>query len=143
MFSIILTIKGQSDEVIVIVCTALVFIPTAIITTKIMIGMDKVEVEHSEKQQFIINDMKNIGETMSEKFEELNDSIDPDDFIDEAGKEIEIPAELQTKAEEYRANLIEAVADYDEELMMKYLEGEEVTEDETEFNVDEDGVIIE
>ena len=43
---------------------------------------------------------------------------------------IEIPAELKDKAEEYRAALIEAVAETDEELTMKYLEGEEITEDE-------------
>ena len=42
---------------------------------------------------------------------------------DENYKEVEIPAELQSQAEEYRANLIEAVADYDEELMMTYLDG--------------------
>lgn len=42
----------------------------------------------------------------------------------------EIPAELKDKAEEYRAALIEAVAETDEELTMKYLEGEEITEDE-------------
>ena len=46
---------------------------------------------------------------------------------DENYKEIEIPAELQAQAEEYRANLIEAVADYDEELMMTYLDGGEVS----------------
>ena len=46
---------------------------------------------------------------------------------DENYKEVEIPAELQSQAEEYRANLIEAVADYDEELMMTYLDGGEVS----------------
>ncbi|MEE1070958.1 MAG: methyl-accepting chemotaxis protein [Cellulosilyticum sp.] len=96
MFSIILTIKGQSDEVIVIVCTALVFIPTAIITTKIMIGMDKVEVEHSEKQQFIINDMKNIGETMSEKFEELNGLMVS--FDEDCGKVGEVIFQIKERA---------------------------------------------
>jgi len=45
-------------------------------------------------------------------------------------EEIEIPADLKDKAEEYRTLLIETVADYDEELMMKYLEGEEITVDE-------------
>ena len=44
--------------------------------------------------------------------------------------EIEIPADMTDKVEEYRTKLIEAVADYDEELMMKYLEGEEITVDE-------------
>lgn len=40
---------------------------------------------------------------------------------------IEIPEEYQELAEEYRGRLIEAVAELDEELMMKYLEGEEIT----------------
>src|SRR5690606_20978105 len=42
----------------------------------------------------------------------------------------EIPDEYKDQAEEYRARLIEAVADLDEELMMKYLEGEEITVEE-------------
>jgi len=46
---------------------------------------------------------------------------------DENYKEIEIPEELRAQAEEYRNMLIEAVADYDEELMMSYLDGEEVS----------------
>ncbi|MEA4825192.1 MAG: elongation factor G, partial [Clostridium sp.] len=45
-------------------------------------------------------------------------------------EEVEIPADLQDKAEEYRAAMIEAIAETDEELMMKYLEGEEITEEE-------------
>ncbi|MFB7141162.1 MULTISPECIES: elongation factor G [unclassified Bacillus (in: firmicutes)] len=40
---------------------------------------------------------------------------------------IEIPEEYQELADEYRGRLIEAVAELDEELMMKYLEGEEIT----------------
>ncbi|MFC7401094.1 elongation factor G [Citricoccus sp. GCM10030269] len=47
----------------------------------------------------------------------------------------EIPADLQEKAEEYRAQLIEAVADTSEELMMKYLEGEEITNEEIQAGV--------
>ncbi|WP_249872538.1 elongation factor G [Oceanobacillus saliphilus] len=42
----------------------------------------------------------------------------------------EIPAELKEQAEELRASLIEAVAESDEELMMKYLEGEEISNEE-------------
>ncbi|HFI0150300.1 TPA: elongation factor G [Streptococcus suis] len=44
--------------------------------------------------------------------------------------EEDIPAEYLEQAEEYREKLVEAVAETDEELMMKYLEGEEITNDE-------------
>ena len=43
--------------------------------------------------------------------------------------EIEIPEEMKAQAEEYRNILIEAAADYDEELMMTYLDGGEVSVD--------------
>ena len=42
----------------------------------------------------------------------------------------EIPEEYRGQAEEYRGKLIEALADIDEDLMMKYLEGEEITVEE-------------
>ena len=44
--------------------------------------------------------------------------------------EKEIPAEYQDQAEEYREKLIEAVAEFDEDFMEKYLGGEEITIDE-------------
>ncbi len=44
--------------------------------------------------------------------------------------EEDIPAEYVDQANEYREKLIEAVAETDEDLMMKYLEGEEITNDE-------------
>ena len=44
--------------------------------------------------------------------------------------EMEIPADMVQKTEEYRTKLIEAVADFDEDLMMKYLDGGEITVDE-------------
>nr|WP_280927783.1 elongation factor G [Rothia dentocariosa] len=47
----------------------------------------------------------------------------------------EIPSDLQTKAEEYRAELIEAVAESSEELMEKYLEGEELTIDDLKAGI--------
>ena len=42
----------------------------------------------------------------------------------------EIPDDLKELAEEYRNNLLENIADHDEDVMMKYLEGEEITEEE-------------
>ncbi|MDR2833316.1 MAG: elongation factor G, partial [Streptococcaceae bacterium] len=44
--------------------------------------------------------------------------------------EEDIPAEYADQAAEYREKLIEAVADTDEDLMMKFLEGEEISEAE-------------
>ncbi len=44
--------------------------------------------------------------------------------------EIDIPSDMMEKAKKYRTTLIEAVADFDEELMMKYLDGEEIAVDE-------------
>lgn len=45
----------------------------------------------------------------------------------EEAVEIEIPTDMKDKVEEYRTILIEAVADADEELMMDYLDGKEIT----------------
>lgn len=45
-------------------------------------------------------------------------------------QETDIPADMQAQAEEYRAKLVEAVAETDEALIEKYLEGEELTEAE-------------
>ncbi len=45
-------------------------------------------------------------------------------------REEEIPAELQDLAEEWRSNMVEAAAEATEELMNKYLEGEELTTEE-------------
>ena len=54
-------------------------------------------------------------------------------YKDDIGKEIsveEIPADYLDKAEEYRTNLVESVAELDEDLMEKYLNGEELTIEE-------------
>ena len=54
-------------------------------------------------------------------------------YKDDLGKvmeETEIPADMMEKAQEYRQILLEAVAESDEELLMKFLEGEELTVEE-------------
>ncbi|MDY4646418.1 elongation factor G [Aerococcus suis] len=45
-------------------------------------------------------------------------------------EERDIPEEYQEEAEKWRTNLIEAIADLNEDIMMSYLEGEEISEDE-------------
>ncbi|HHF7379416.1 TPA: elongation factor G [Legionella feeleii] len=47
-----------------------------------------------------------------------------------AFKYVEVPADMKAQCEEYRAKIIEAAAEANEELMEKYLEGGEFTEEE-------------
>ena len=68
-------------------------------------------------------------------FQGIVDLIKMRAFIhkDDLGKEIEetdIPADMMADAENWRQNMIEAAAEQDEELMMKYLDGEELSEEE-------------
>ena len=54
-------------------------------------------------------------------------------FKDNEGKDVEVtdvPAEYLDKAKEYREKMVESISETDEELMMKYLEGEEPTVEE-------------
>ena len=54
-------------------------------------------------------------------------------YKDELGKEFDItdiPADMKDMADEWREKLVESVAETDEELMMKFLEGEEITKAE-------------
>ncbi|NLX71558.1 MAG: elongation factor G [Clostridiales bacterium] len=54
-------------------------------------------------------------------------------YIDDLGtqsEEKDIPDDLKELADEYRTKLLEVVAEQDDELMMKYLEGDELTEQE-------------
>jgi len=70
-----------------------------------------------------------------ENFRGLVDLIKMKAYIhkDDLGKVIEevpIPEDMIELAEEYRNKLLEAVAEHDDDLMNKYLEGEEITEEE-------------
>ena len=59
-------------------------------------------------------------------------------YIDDLGthsEESEIPSEMVELAAEYREKLLEAVAESDEELMMKYLEGEALTPEEIKIGI--------
>jgi len=52
------------------------------------------------------------------------------DFTDKELVEEEIPEDMKKDAEKYRAKLIESVVEIDDKLMQKYLDGEELSEDE-------------
>ena len=56
-------------------------------------------------------------------------AIEFDGKPEENAKEIEIPADLKDLVEEKHAELIDAVAEFDDEMMETYLEGGEVTEE--------------
>jgi elongation factor G len=56
--------------------------------------------------------------------------MNADVYYDELGKDMrveEIPEDMRDIAEEYRLKLLEAVSDFDDEIMEKYLEGEEIS----------------
>src|SRR5919106_2445047 len=64
------------------------------------------------------------------------DLIDMKGFVYEgdgrdSAKEVEIPDELRERAEEYREKLMDEVAENSDELMERYLEGEEISHEET------------
>lgn len=70
-----------------------------------------------------------------DEFEGIIDLIEMEAhfYLDDLGttaESREIPAEYKEKAEQLREELIESVAELDEELMMKFLEGEEITKEE-------------
>ena len=59
--------------------------------------------------------------------------MEADIYYDDMGKDMrteEIPADMLEKAQQYRTELIEHVAEQDDELMEKYLMGEEITKEE-------------
>ncbi|HPT79121.1 MAG TPA: elongation factor G [Candidatus Atribacteria bacterium] len=59
-------------------------------------------------------------------------------YTDDLGtrtEEEEIPADMADLVDEYRRNLLEAIAETDEELMMKYLDGEELTVEEIKAGI--------
>jgi len=53
-------------------------------------------------------------------------------YYDDLGKDFrdeDIPADMLEKAEQYRAEMLEAISEFDDEIMEKYLEGEEISEE--------------
>ncbi len=82
----------------------------------------------------------NIGS--EENFKGLIDLVKEEAYIydesDESGigfNVVDIPADMVDQVAEYRERLIEAVCDFDDELAMKYLEGEEIAQDELKLAI--------
>lgn len=67
-------------------------------------------------------EFKGVVDVLNEKAYEFDDKGKP--------KEIEVPGDLQDQLADYREKLVEAAAEGDDDLTMKYLEGEELTPDE-------------
>ncbi len=65
-----------------------------------------------------------------ESFEGIVNLVDMKAYLGVDGKVADIPADMAVAVEEARQNLVDAAAETDDELILKYLEGEELTEDE-------------
>ena len=70
-----------------------------------------------------------------DEFKGVVDLIEMDAIVyeDELGvnfERVEIPEEYKEQAEEYRENLLEQLSEFDDELMLKYIEEEEITTDD-------------
>ena len=75
-----------------------------------------------------------------DNFQGIVDLIKMRAFVhkDDLGKDIEetdIPADMKAKADELRAAMLEAAAEQDDDLMMKYLDGEELSESEIKLGL--------
>lgn len=75
-------------------------------------------------------------------FSGVVDLIDLKAYVYDGKKvvEAEIPADMSEAVDEHRASLVEAAAEYDDEVLMKYLEGEELSVEEVRAGV-KDGIL--
>jgi len=102
------------------------------------VGADFYEVERQIKERLKANPIPiQLPIGAEDNFKGVVDLVEMKAYVweDEAAmgskyEVVDIPAELQEKAEEYREKLIEAVSETDDELMEKYLNGEELSVEE-------------
>ena len=72
-----------------------------------------------------------------DSFRGVVDLVEMKAFVGEDASEESIPADMQDAVEEYRMQLVEAAAEGDDELIMKYLDGEELTAGEIAHGLSE------
>lgn len=117
-------------------------VPRMIFVNKMdIIGADFLRVVNMVKDRLKANAVPiQLPIGSEDKFVGMIDLVEMNAEIykDDLGKDIEIteiPAELLAEAEKYRHALVEAVAEADEELLMKYLEGEELSKAEIKESI--------
>ena len=101
--------------------------------------INKVDRENARFQGILANLREVFGGTIvplqlplgeGAEFRGLVDLISMKAFLGEAGTAVEIPAGMADAVTEARTQLVEAAAEGDDELIMKYLDGEELSADE-------------
>jgi elongation factor G len=108
-----------------------------------MVFINKMDRENADFFKVLSNLQEMYGQQVipiqlpigqAEDFKGIVDLVKMKGFLYNNGKveEVEIPAELQADVETYREALVEAAAVTDDELAMKYLEGEQLTQEELE-----------
>ncbi|MBS4785803.1 MAG: elongation factor G [Clostridiales bacterium] len=101
-----------------------------------IMGADFYNVIHMMKERLHCNPVPiQLPIGAEQFFKGLIDLVEMKAYIynDDKGTDIsvvEIPDDMKDKAEEYHQALLEAAAEQDEEIMMKYLDGEEITTEE-------------
>jgi elongation factor G len=99
-------------------------------------GADFFHVLESMKQRLNVNPVPiQLPIGVEDNFKGIVDLIRMKSvlYTDDLGTrsdESEIPAEMRETAQKYRENLLEVAADYDEDIMIRYLDGQEIGEEE-------------
>lgn len=99
-------------------------------------GADFFHVLESMKQRLNVNPVPiQLPIGVEDNFRGIVDLIRMKSMVytDDLGTrndEAEIPAEMLEMAQKYRENLLEAAADYDEDIMIRYLDGQKIGEEE-------------
>ncbi len=119
-------------------------VPRMIFVNKMdRVGANFYEVERQVKERLKANPVPiQLPIGAEDNFKGVIDLVEMKAYVweDEAAmgskyEVVDIPADMQDKAEEYREKLIEAVSETDDELMEKYLSGEELSVEEIKAGI--------